>query len=271
MTTETRTISPAAIVVDDEPLLRESLCRQLNELWPELRIVDTAANGKQAMASLAVHTPDMVFLDVKMPGHTGIEVAQAIVEEWPDERIRPPIVVFVTAYDEFAVEAFSTAAFDYLLKPVTAERLTKTIERLQRQLRQPATDIDEFSQRLQTLQANAREPITPSSTPLKTIRAGRGDTVQMIPVEDVILFEAADKYVTVYTLDGEALIREPLRSLLQQLDPATFAQIHRSAIVNLRKVQSANKDDAGKVTLQLNGLDKQPTVSRMYRQLFQAM
>ena len=222
------------------------------------------------------HQPDILFLDIQMPGATGIEVAQAIAEDWPEttESNNPPIIVFVTAYDRFAVEAFKTAAVDYLLKPVKSDRLAITIHRVQqRLLHSQQTGIDSLGAQIRQLvkQELEHQPSSDNHIPLKVIRASSGDTIRMIKIDDVILLESADKYVTVYTAQVEALIREPLRKLLPQLDSTRFAQIHRSAIVNLDRVEAAIKDDTGRMTLELSGIDKTPVVSRVYRHLFQPM
>jgi DNA-binding LytR/AlgR family response regulator len=261
--------APTAVVADDEPLLAQSLIRELAEAWPELQIIATAANGKQAIADIHEHQPDVAFLDIRMPGHTGIEVAQSIAEDWPDDGQAPPRIVFVTAFDDYAVDAFSAAAIDYLLKPVKPERLATTVTRLRQQLENPTPPIDELGAQIRQLLT--AESATDTSTALRTIRASVKDIVKMIPVNDVILFESSDKYVTVFTETDEALIREPLRKLLPQLDQNRFAQIHRGAIVNLDRVEAAVRDDTGKITLRLRGHNKKPAVSRIYRHLFQAM
>ncbi len=265
------TARPTAIVADDEPLLADALIRELARQWPQLSIAGTAANGDQALAAILEQAPDIAFLDIRMPGLTGIEVAQSIAEDWPDnDASTAPLIVFVTAYDDYAVQAFGTAATDYLLKPVKADRLAITIERLQQRLQRPdPANIDELGQQIRQLLAF--DASATAEAPLRTIRASVRDVVKMIPVDDVILFESADKYVSVYTQSDEALIREPLRKLLPRLDPDRFAQIHRGTIVNLDYVEAATRDDTGKVSLMLKGHAKQPVVSRLYRHLFQAM
>lgn len=275
-----------AVIADDEPLLARSLAHELTKVWPELSITGTAENGTEAIATIKEHKPDIAFLDIRMPGSTGIEVAETITEDWPDNPASnartadrqplkaPPLIVFVTAFDDYAIQAFETAAFDYLLKPVKRERLAQTVERLKQRLVQPeSTDITQLGDQIRKLLATETTRITTTETPaeLRVIRAGIGDTVRIIPVDDVIFFESADKYVSVHTEEHEALIREPLRSLLPQLNPNQFAQIHRRTIVNLSKVESAVRDDTGKVTLRLKGHSSQPVVSRIYRHLFQAM
>jgi len=266
-----------AVIADDEPLLREALARELAALWPALSIVATATNGIAAIELIEQHKPDIVFLDIRMPGASGIEVAESIADDWPagNGEKAPPLIVFVTAYDDYAIDAFKTAAIDYLLKPVTTERLQTTVDRLHHRLQSTeANDVKQPGSQIRQLieagHSNSKVTST-DQNPLRIIRASVGDMVRMIRIDDVILFESADKYVTVYTAKYEALIRESLRSLLPQLDNNRFAQIHRGAIVNLDQVEAAIKDDAGKLTLRLNGLDNTPAVSRVYRHLFQAM
>ncbi|MEM9603211.1 MAG: LytTR family DNA-binding domain-containing protein [Pseudomonadota bacterium] len=261
-----------AIIADDEPLLLDALRVELATAWPALQVVAAESSGEAARNAIFRHKPTVAFLDINMPGASGIEIAQSIVEDWPDRDSTPaPLVVFTTAFDQYAVAAFEAAACDYLLKPVTAARLTETVRRLRERVRITSRDDTALTTQLQQLLHAVPRADTPQQTRLQIIRASSGSTVRVIPVEDVILFESADKYVTVHTADGEALIREPLKSLLPQLDPDRFQQIHRSAIVNLLAIRSATRDDSGKVTLQLDGCDKQPSVSRVYRHLFQAM
>jgi len=263
--------NPTAIIADDEALLATALVRDLQRAWPELEILATAGNGNQAVDVIFEHTPDIAFLDIKMPGLSGIEVAQTIIEDWPEQPIEKPQphIVFVTAFDDYAVEAFAAAAIDYVLKPVKPDRLATTIERLHQRLQQPQSiNNNELGAQIRQLLASEA---TPPDEPIRMIRANVRDVVKMIPVSEVILFESADKYVTVYTEDDEALIREPLKRLLPQLNQNRFAQIHRGAIVNLDRVEAAVRDETGKITLRLVGHSKQPVVSRLYRHLFQAM
>ena len=269
--------SPTAIIAEDEPLLATTLRNTLETAWPDLQVLATAANGTEAVQMIDNLRPDIAFLDIQMPGLTGIEVAHAIAEDWEatSESPAPPIVVFVTAHDEYAIDAFESGGVDYVLKPVTDKRLGKTVERLQRTLGQRnPPGIQTLTDQLQHLLANA-EPGRSSQdekTPyLKVIRASVGDEVRMIPTEDIVLLESADKYVLVCTSEHETVIREPLKRLREQLDPNNFIQIHRGAIVNLRHVEAAVRDESGKLLLRLRGLDRQPVVSRVYRHLFQAM
>lgn len=264
-----------AIIAEDEPLLADALNQALQTCWPELEVLATCANGLQAMKAIENHQPNVVFLDIRMPGMSGIEVAQALAEDWPDNHLgNPPVVVFVTAHDEYAVDAFDSGGLDYILKPVSPQRLTKTVARIRRALTQQGQPgIDELTKRLQHLLAHAPIAAHSARAPgyLSVIRAGVGDEVRVIPTDRIVLLESADKYVLVHTAEQEALIREPLRSLREQLDPDQFVQVHRGAIVNMKHVEAAVKDENGKLRLRLNGLEKRPVVSRIYRPLFQAM
>lgn len=274
-----------ALIADDEPLLLAALRKELNVAWPELSIVAEASNGDQALQRLREPGIDIAFLDIQMPGMTGLEVAQELLRSWPaseGEMISAPpsLLVFVTAYGEFALEAFESAAIDYVLKPVTPDRMSLTIKRLQARLHErAAAPVNVNKSALQALalqltQLAAEQAILPKAQQpeyLKLIRAGVGDSVRMIPVEQVVLFEASDKYVVVHTTQGESLIRESLRELSNQLDPVQFQQIHRGSVVNMRSVRAALRDEHGKCVLQLEGIDKQPAVSRNYAHLFKAM
>lgn len=268
---------PTALIAEDEPLLAEALKAELTGLWPELEIVAVVGNGRLALeASLALE-PDVAFLDIRMPSLSGIEVAQALVEDWQGRR-PPPLPVFVTAYDQFAVDAFQHAAIDYLLKPVETARLALTVTRLRDRLAErgvgrrlaDAAPLDELAARLRVLLSLDPGSAQPEPA-LRIIRAGVGETVRLIPVDQVVYLQAADKYVNVVTADGEALIRESLRELLPRLDADRFVQIHRSTVVNLDHVRAAVRDDSGRVLLDLNGRPERLLVSRLYSPLFKAM
>ena len=264
-----------ALIADDEPLLATSLQTSLAKLWPQLDVVATVHNGSDALAELQRQQPDVAFLDIRMPGATGLEVAETIANDWPEHTppCEPPLMVFVTAFDDYAVQAFNAAAVDYLLKPVTEARLNATIERLKQRLLQPnASSVEQLGAQIRSLlNSEANRTAAGHDSELRVIRASVGDKVKMIPIDEVIMFEAADKYVTVHTAAGESLIREPLKKLLGRLDQQQFVRIHRSAIVNLQQVEAAIRDDSAKVTLRLKGSTKQPVVSRVYRHLFVAM
>ena len=256
----------SAVIAEDELLLAQQLKTSLARAWPELEVIGLAANGPEALALVQRLRPQVVFLDIRMPGLTGLDVAAEIVDGLADGEPAPAIV-FVTAYDEFAVKAFEVAAVDYLLKPVTDERLMRTVARLKTALTQPR-DADALVAGLRGL-----TPPTPptSRTPLRIVRAGYGDTVKMIPVEEICYFQASEKYTAVYTKTGEALIRLSLKELLPELDPAQFAQVHRATIVNLGEVASAVRDGAGHLSLKLRNRRETIPVSRFYADLFRQM
>lgn len=267
----TRSRRPAGLIAEDEPLLAKALTSVLHEVWPELEIVAVAQDGVAAIEQALQLAPDVMFLDIKMPGKTGLEVAEAVADDWPDDRAEP-LFVFVTAYDEFAVPAFERAAVDYLLKPATAERLQKTVERLQQRLATRAAtpaagEMATLFKRVQSLSAPAGE----TSERIKVIRAGVGNTVRMIPVTEVICLEAADKYVNVITAAGESLVRMSLRELASRLEGIELVQVHRSVMVNANHMASATRDEFGHFTLSLRGLSRTVKVSRAFSHLFRPM
>lgn len=258
-----------ALIAEDEPILAATLAKALQRLWPELQIAATCANGVDAAAQALALRPDILFLDIKMPGKSGLEAAEDIADAW-DGATPFPQIVFVTAYDNFAVAAFEQNAADYVLKPVNDERLGKTVERLRARLATPAPQPDAgLAQLLE--QMRSLLPPAPASERLTVIRAAVGNQVRMIPVAEVVYFEATDKYVSVVTADSESLIRVSLKELLPQLDPAQFWQIHRGAIVNASCVASAARDDAGKVSLNLRTRPEKLRVSPLYAHLFRQM
>ena len=255
------------LIAEDEPLLAESLKAALAVAWPELRVVSIAPNGLEALRMAESERPDVAFLDIRMPGLSGLEVATELADRV--EAGQPvPKLVFVTAYDEFALKAFDLAAVDYLLKPVSPERLAKTVDRLKAALSappQPALDLAQLVQVLQKIGAGA---VPASGEPLKIIRAAVGNTVRMVPVEDVCYFQATDKYTSVVTRDAELLIRVPLKDLLAQLPQALFRQIHRGKIVNLEAVASAVRDESGRLSVRLKHRKESLPVSRVFADLF---
>ena len=252
-----------ALLADDEPLLREFLREKLLALWPDLNIVAVASNGNDAAAMIAEHEPDIAFLDIKMPGQTGIEVACGI-----ETNTR---VVFVTAYDQYAVQAFENEAMDYLLKPVTNERLAQTVARLKAAFAQSAP-VPDISQVLNLLSRAAGSGVaTNAKLHLRWIRASRGETTYQISVDEVLFFQSDDKYTIVNTANGEHVIRMPLAELLQSLDSEQFWQVHRGTVVNIRYVSSSKRDGDGRVTLNVKGYAKPLPVSRAYQGLFKQM
>jgi DNA-binding LytR/AlgR family response regulator len=263
--------APCAIVAEDEPVLARTLVRLLHEAWPELRIAGVAADAPQAISLALEHTPQVMFLDIQMPGGTGLQVAEAVGDDWPDGTPLP-LIVFVTAYDQFAVSAFERAAVDYVLKPATAQRLALSVERLQQRLaaQQGLPSAGERATLVRSLQAIDGEAAA-STERIKVIRAGVGNTVRMIPVGEVICLEATEKYVNVVTAGGEALVRMSLRELASRIDASEFTQVHRSVLVNTASILSATRDENGHYSLVLRGLQRQVKVSRAFSHLFRAM
>ena len=256
-----------ALIAEDEPILAATLAHTLQKLWPELRIVATCPNGVAALEQALELRPGVLFLDIKMPGKTGLEAAEELAEQWSGPEPFPQIV-FVTAYDEFAVQAFDRSAADYVLKPVSDERLARTVQRLKERLaaRSAGGGMDALLAQLRAL-----VPVAPQAERLDMIRAAVGNQVRMIPIQEVVYFEAMDKYVNVVTTEGEALIRMSLRELLPQLDGKLFWQVHRGTIVNASCVLSAVRDEMGKISLNLKHRSEKPRVSPLYAHLFRQM
>lgn len=253
-----------ALIAEDEPILAATLAHALQRLWPDLQLLATCANGIAALEQARALRPDVLFLDIKMPGKTGLEVAEELAHDWDGESPFP-LVVFVTAYDEFALAAIERDAADYVLKPVSETRLLRTVERLRQRLE---TRNGGMAQLL--TQMRALLPAAPS-TRLDIIRAAVGNQVRMIPVHEVVYFEALDKYVNVVTADSEALIRMSLKDLLPQLDPAQFWQVHRGTIVQAGAIASAVRDEGGKLSLMLKNRPEKLRVSPLYAHLFRQM
>ena len=259
---------PTALIADDEPLLREALARQLAQAWPELEVVAQARNGREAVQQFEALAPDVCFLDVHMPGLSGVEAAHQIG--------RRAHLVFVTAYDKYAVQAFTQGALDYLVKPVEPERLAETVTRLRERLQaaQPAPDTEALL--LQLAQQLARLHRGEAAEPLRWIRAQVGQTLRLIPVEDVDYLRAETKYTLVAWRDehgrpAEALVRLALKELVEQLDPAQFAQVHRSVIVNLRAISHVTRGENETADIHLKRRDEVLPVSRNYLHLFRQM
>jgi DNA-binding LytR/AlgR family response regulator len=244
-----------AIIADDEPHLSDDLQRRLEKLWPELAISTVLHDGVAAEQALRELKPDIAFLDIRMPGQSGLDAARAAPADCR--------VVFVTAFDDHAVQAFEQAAVDYLLKPVSDERLARCVERLQQR---STAAPDALLARLQQLLAQQTKP-----EPLRWLRIQVGQQVRMVAVEEVCYFQSADKYTTVLTREAEYLLRTPLKDLLAQLDPEQFWQVHRGTIVNVRQVVSAHHDLLGKVSLKLRDRTEKVAVSRSYAHLFRQM
>jgi len=260
------TTTPTALIADDEPALARALAAQLARAWPALQIVHTARHGLEAAERIATLQPDLAFLDIQMPGLSGLAVAEGIEG--------PTRVVFVTAYDQYAVQAFDHAAVDYLLKPVHPDRLARTVQRLQGLLAQPATPLqqaDDSQRLLAALRSLVPAAAAGHQPPLRWVRAGLGDVTHQVPVAEVLYFQADDKYTVVRTAAAEHLIRTPIAELLARLDPARFCQVHRSTIVNLDHLAATRRDAASRLWLRLNGCAQELPVSRAYVHLFRAM
>ncbi len=244
-----------AIIADDEQHIAQDLRRRLAQLWPELQVVAMLHDGIAAAQALQELKPDIAFLDIRMPGQSGLDAARSAA---PDCR-----VAFVTAYDDHAVQAFDQAAVDYLLKPVSDERLARSVERL----KQHSADApDALLARLQQMLASPAK-----QEPLRWLRAQVGQTVRMVAVDEVCYFQSADKYTTVLTRDAELLLRTPLKDLIVQLDRDQFWQVHRSTVVNAGQIVSAHHDLLGKVSLALRDRPEKIAVSRSYSYLFRQM
>lgn len=251
------------VIAEDEELLRTALSSLLKEAWPQLQIVAECEDGASALESIAELQPDVAFLDIRMPGLTGIEVARGLADASPRTQ-----VVFVTAYDQYAIDAFEQGAIDYLLKPITRERLLATVQRIQARAAAGHPDGATLEALLRHL--SARE-MPASKPPLVWITASAGKDTRLIMVDDVAYFQADNKYTTVMTAEGESLLRTPLRELLDSLDAATFKQIHRSTIVNMKAVASVSRDETGRGRLKLKNRPEMLTVSQPFMSLFRNM
>ena len=269
--------TPTALIAEDEALLAAHLQAELARLWPDLRVVANVSHGAAAVEQSLALRPDIVFLDIRMPGMDGLEAAQAIGEDWPEGEA-PPLLVFVTAYDQYALQAFEQAAVDYVLKPVQPERLAQTCARLRaargrRSEPQGGATVESALSQLRAL-LGAPGLVGAAASPaarLNVIQAGVGTAIYMVPVQEVLYFEAADKYVRVITAEREHLIRTSLRELLPQLDPDRFWQVHRGTVVRSDAIASALRDESGKLTLVLRGHGDKLAVSRLYAHRFKPM
>ncbi|MBT2335255.1 response regulator transcription factor [Variovorax paradoxus] len=281
-------MTPTALIAEDEPLLAQALQAELATAWPELQVLATAGDGRSAVREALRLLPQVLFFDIRMPGLDGLGAAAELADSWPADEAPLPQLVFVTAYDEYAARAFEAQAIDYVLKPVQPERLRKTVLRLQQalgarqqQTRPAPAAADEALERTlaqwrQVLAAAAGKGASapPAATaPLKMIAASEagGSTVRMVAIDEVLYFEAADKYIRVLTATHEYLIRTPLKQLLTQLDPDTFWQVHRAVVVRSSAVEAVHRDEAGKLHLDLRGRPEKIPVSRLYGHLFRAM
>ena len=270
-----------AILADDERLMREQLRARLSEAWPELRFVGEARNGGEALELVREHAPDFAFLDIRMPGMTGIEAAREIVA-LPDNRCS---IVFITAYDQYAVEAFEHGAIDYVLKPADRERLARTVARLKDRVahgpaaaapvaeRQDLTELlTRLANRLDEHAPAAGASAAPAAGPrLQWIQASVGQSLRLIPVEDILFFQSDEKYTRVQTTQFEALIKKPIKELIDELDPERFWQIHRATLVNAQAIASVTRDFRGRQIVTVTGHPQKLEVSRTYTHLFKQM
>ena len=261
--------TPTALIAEDEPLLAQALQAELARAWPELRIVGVAGDGAAAVAQALAHKPDVLFFDIRMPGMSGLEAATQLADDWP-QGAPFPALVFVTAYDQYAVQAFEAQAIDYVLKPVQPARLAKTVAKLKDALAHRGAGGGSLDAAVAQLR-HLLERAPAASAPLQVIQASVGTSIRMVPIEEVLVFEAADKYVRVLTAGHEYLIRTPLKDLLPQLDPQAFWQVHRGTVVRASAIETVTRDEAGKLHLSLRGRPERLPVSRLYAHLFKAM
>jgi len=247
---------PTAIVAEDEPILRTQLEGKLRKLWPELEIIASVGDGAAALEALEDRAPDFMFLDIQMPELTGVEVARHVGNR--------AHVVFVTAYDQYAIQAFETGAVDYILKPATDDRLAVTLERLKAKLATPPVDLKAVLSQIAQQVGGRKEK-------LQWIKATVGQNLRLIPVAEVLFFQSDEKYTRVALADGEALIKTPIRELIDGLDPEVFWQIHRSTLVNVNAIASVSRDFRGQAHVKIKGKDENLVVSRIYSHLFKQM
>ena len=274
------TSSPRALIAEDEPLLAQALQQMLAQQWPALQIQCVAADGISAASQALALQPDVLFLDIRMPGQSGLEAAAEIADSWPDQ-LPLPAIVFVTAYDQYALAAFEACAMDYVLKPVQGPRLQQTVRRLQswwarrqQEAHVPISAADtahSLQTQLAQLLALQQQLQTTQAAPLQIIQASVGSQIHMVRVQDIIYLEAADKYLRVLTASQEYLIRTPLKDLLPQLDARQFWQIHRGTVVRADAIASVQRDDAARLWLQLRERPEKLAVSRLYATRFRAM
>jgi len=247
-----------AIIADDESLLRDELKRLLSKLWPELEIIDLYENGTDALAGITAHTPDIAFLDIQMPGMDGLEVASNAPEI--------TYIVFITSFDHYAVEAFEKNAIDYLLKPIDEERLSKTIDKLEKQL--SSHNNYGLGNKISEIRSDIQQQ---KQEPLKWIKALKGELVHMIHIDDILFFNADQKYTSAHTTDGEFIIRTPITRLEEMLDNNIFWRIHRGTIVNVNYIKNARRTRDGRYILKLKNSDDMLDVSRSYAHLFKQL
>jgi DNA-binding LytR/AlgR family response regulator len=273
------TPAPRAVLADDERLMREQLRARLAEVWPELQIVAEAKNGLEAVELAREHRPEVMLLDIRMPGLTGVEAAKQIAQLPPaegDDDPWLPEIVFITAYDQYAVEAFEQGVADYVLKPAERDRLAVTVQRIQKRLaarNNPDASDAPPAPNMQQLLHQLSSRLNPGQAPqyLQWIQATVGQAIQMIPVEDVLFFISDEKYTRVQTAQVEALIRKPIKELVDELDPRLFWQIHRSTLVAVKAIAGVTRDFRGRQIVSVKGHGEKLEVSRSYTGLFKGM
>lgn len=272
--------NPAAVrcvIADDERLMRDQLRARLAEVWPELQVVAEAKNGAEAVELVNLHHPELVFLDIRMPGLTGVDAARQIAQLPTTDEWDGCEIVFITAYDEYAVQAFEQGVADYVLKPAERERLQVTVQRIRKRLAaraagESAADV-EPTRPLQQLLHQLAANLNPGGRPeyLRWIQATVGQSIQMIPVDEVLFFISDEKYTRVQTPTVEALIRKPIKELVEELDPQKFWQIHRSTLVNASAISAVTRDLRGRQIVSVKGHPEKLEVSRSYTGLFKGM
>lgn len=280
--------APRALIAEDEPLLAQALVQALAQAWPELQIAAVVGDGLSASRQALALRPDVLFFDIRMPGQGGLQAAAELARNWPPDQALPALVL-VTAYDQYAIDAFEAQAVDYLLKPVQLPRLERTVERLRLLLsqRRAGAALGSLTQVLaqwQALAAGALPPVQPPTQPpepplpttaglgwLQRIPASLGRQTVLVPVADLIYLEAADKYLRLLTAEHEYLVRTPLKRLLARLDPEQFWQVHRATVVQAQAIAAAERDDSGRIRLRLHHRPETLAVSRVYAQRFKAM
>ena len=270
----TAAATPTALIAEDEPLLAASLQAELAQAWPELRVLAVVGDGAAAVARALQLKPDVLFFDIRMPAVSGLDAAAELADAWNTDAQGGtpfPALVFVTAYDQYAMQAFDAQAVDYLLKPIQPNRLRKTVSKVQLALANRAQAAINFEATMAQLRGLLGANLAPAAAPLKVIQASVGTVIHMLPIADVVYFEAADKYMRVLGAKREYLIRTPLKELLPQLDASTFWQIHRGMVVNSACIESVTRNEAGKLSVALRGRSEKLPVSRLYAHLFKAM
>ena len=302
-------VAPTALIAEDEPLLAAALRAELASAWPELQVLATVGDGLSAVTQALALRPSVLFFDIRMPGQSGMDAAAELADAWDVDAHPFPALVFVTAYDQYAVQAFEAQAIDYVLKPVQPARLQKTVQKLRASLATraqaaiqneasgaplidapltnapltghhtpdatTAATLEQLRQLLAALPGGGAPSSAAPTAPLRQLPVSQpgsgGNVVHMVPVHDVLLLQAADKYVRVVTAQGEHLVRTALKDLLPQLDPAQFWQVHRSAAVRADAIETVRRDDAGRLHLTLRGTPETPAVSRLYAGRFKGL